>query len=428
MYQGTAANQPTLTSSGWSFDGTDYVSEVPLAQGSGATIEVSTYSGQAMLRMSAVYLPDYEGKKIVIAYSGVTLQGYIYAQHAADEVLSLVTDVEAGKLYKDSITGNYFTVPTVTDVPQAEANALVKFFALTNGWSWTNKTNWLQTSTVGNWFGIIVSGGHVTSITSSGNNASGNISTFDPSVFTGLTSLNLSGASFTGDMSGVTYPTGLTSLTLSGASFTGDISGVTYPTGLTYLYLNGNSFTGDMSGVTYPTGLTYLYLIGSSFTGDMSGVTYPTGLTYLYLLGSSFTGDMSGVTYPIGLTYLYLNGSSFTGDMSGVTYPTGLTYLYLIGSSFSGAPDMSTCVGIRTFNYQSNNLPQVDVDATLLGIYTNRALFTYATPTLNIGGTNSAPSGIYQDGDPPTTGNEYKYELVNDPEVEGFNKWTITAN
>ena len=27
-----------------------------------------------------------------------------------------------------------------------------------------------------------------------------------------------------------------------------------------------------------------------------------------------------------------------------------------------------------------------------------------------------------------TTGKEYIYEIVNDPETEGFNKWTVTYN
>jgi hypothetical protein len=41
-------------------------------------------------------------------------------------------------------------------------------------------------------------------------------------------------------------------------------------------------------------------------------------------------------------------------------------------------------------------------------------------------GTNAAPTGAYADEDPPVTGKGMIYELVNDPETEGFNKWTIT--
>ena len=80
---------------------------------------------------------------------------------------------------------------------------------------------------------------------------------------------------------------------------------------------------------------------------------------------------------------------------------------------------------MNDYRYNSCSLSQSDVDDVLAGIYARRASFTDATPDLQIGGTNAAPSGTYQDGDPPTTGKEYAYELENDPETEGFNVWTI---
>jgi hypothetical protein len=78
------------------------------------------------------------------------------------------------------------------------------------------------------------------------------------------------------------------------------------------------------------------------------------------------------------------------------------------------------------WNYQNCGLSQADVDAVLAAIYARRASFTATAPSLNISGTNADPSGVYQDADPPTTGLEYVYELRNDPEAEGFKKWTIT--
>jgi hypothetical protein len=89
---------------------------------------------------------------------------------------------------------------------------------------------------------------------------------------------------------------------------------------------------------------------------------------------------------------------------------------------------MTSAVALRDFQYQNCGLLEADVDAVLAAIYARRASFTYATPSLNVGSDNEAPSGIYQDGDPPTTGLEYVYELANDPESEGFNTWVITYN
>jgi hypothetical protein len=73
-------------------------------------------------------------------------------------------------------------------------------------------------------------------------------------------------------------------------------------------------------------------------------------------------------------------------------------------------------------------MSESNVDLALEQIYNQRAGFTDTSPVLYIHGTNSAPSGTYQDGDPPTTGKEYIYELENDPESEGFNTWSITYN
>ena len=108
--------------------------------------------------------------------------------------------------------------------------------------------------------------------------------------------------------------------------------------------------------------------------------------------------------------------------------------LYIDGTGLSGAPSFASAAGLILTNCNDCSLSETDVDAWLSGIYTRWAAsgFTYATPSLNIGGTgatiNAAPSGTYQDGDPPTTGLEYVYELANDPETTGEPTWSITYN
>ena len=86
---------------------------------------------------------------------------------------------------------------------------------------------------------------------------------------------------------------------------------------------------------------------------------------------------------------------------------------------------MTSAVALQDFRYQGCALIQATVDAILLGLYLRRASFTNAAPTLNISGTNSVPSGVYQDADPPTTGLEYVWELAN---LGGINNWAITWN
>ena len=198
-------------------------------------------------------------------------------------------------------------------------------------------------------------------------------------------------------------PTGLTSLTLY------NLAGLTYnantnplPTGLTYLYLS------SLAGLTYnantnplPTGLTSLTLI------SLAGLTYnantnplPTGLTSLYLY------SLAGLTWEI---------------KSGAAWPTGAT-----AAVITGCPSV-TCTAwtdnsIRSIQAE-NAYSQANVDAFLNAIWANKANFTYAAPTLDLlGGSNAAPSGIYQYNATPTTGKEKAYALVN---TAPGNNWVV---
>lgn len=84
-----------------------------------------------------------------------------------------------------------------SDVPQAEADALIAFYIATTGSGWTTDTNWLTDPVVDNWFGVTVSGSppHVTGLALPGNNLSGSVgATLDP-LASVLTALDLSGNS-----------------------------------------------------------------------------------------------------------------------------------------------------------------------------------------------------------------------------------------
>jgi len=68
-----------------------------------------------------------------------------------------------------------FDCSLVTDVPESECEALVDFYINTNGAGWTNSTNWLISTEVDSWFGVSVTGGHVTLIELNGNGLSGDL-------------------------------------------------------------------------------------------------------------------------------------------------------------------------------------------------------------------------------------------------------------
>jgi hypothetical protein len=192
------------------------------------------------------------------------------------------------------------------------------------------------------------------------------------------------------------------------------------------LRITNDSFTGDLSGWVLPDSLDTLYLHGNSFTGDLSGWTLPDSLSVMTLYNNNFTGDLSSWALPSSLSNIQIYNNSFTGDLSGWTLPGSLSVFFLQDNDFTLSAFASGTGTGNLYRMENNALTQAEVDAVLKWVYDNRASFGDATPSLNIGGTNAAPSGTYADEDPPTTGNGYAYELVNDPETEGFNTWTIT--
>src|SRR6056297_1594262 len=108
-----------------------------------------------------------------------------------------------------------------TDVPSREADALIKFYEATDGDNWTTNTGWGVDTTVGNWYGVTVSGGHVTGL-----------------------DLN-SDSNVEGDVSGLSALTNLTYLSLFRTSVSGDVSGFDTMTNLEYLNLRNTTVSGD---------------------------------------------------------------------------------------------------------------------------------------------------------------------------------------
>ena len=143
-----------------------------------------------------------------------------------------------------------------------------------------------------------------------------------------------------------------------------------------------------------PVGLTYAHFASDSLlTGDIS--TLPVGLEYAHFSDDpSLTGDIS--TLPVGLTTAYFySDPSLTGDIS--TLPVGLKYASFYSDPLLTAGSVSTLTLIRDLRLYSIGWNAASVDTVLLSIsnaiHANVNHFTYATPSLQIGGTNAAPGG-----------------------------------
>lgn len=177
--------------------------------------------------------------------------------------------------------------------------------------------------------------------------------------------------------------------------------------------------------------LTQVDISGDRVTGDLWSKNIGRFAALQRLYGYNNTGLSGGFTLsdlPARMTILYLpnTSSAVTGSLADL--PAEMMTLHLAGTSsaVTGGASPVAARGIQQVRIDDIGLNQTQVDDVIARIYADRALFTSAAPILNIGGTNAAPSGVYQDATPPTTGKEMIYKLINDPDGEGFKKWTIT--
>lgn len=80
-----------------------------------------------------------------------------------------------------------FSCSSVTEIPEAECDALVALYTSTNGASWTDNTDWLVTDTPCSWYGVTCSGANVYALDLDDNLLSGPI----PPQLEDLTSLGV---------------------------------------------------------------------------------------------------------------------------------------------------------------------------------------------------------------------------------------------
>ena len=68
-----------------------------------------------------------------------------------------------------------FSCDDVTEIPQAECEALVALYNSTDGTNWSNNSGWLDTNTPCDWYGVTCGAGHVTKLSLGSNQVTGSI-------------------------------------------------------------------------------------------------------------------------------------------------------------------------------------------------------------------------------------------------------------
>lgn len=188
----------------------------------------------------------------------------------------------------------------------------------------------------------------------------------------------------------------------------------------------------DWHGVTVAGGhVTQINLNTNNLVGTIpAAIGNLTSLITLYLYTNSLSGAIpTAIGNLTSLVWLFLNGNSLSGAIpTEIGNLSRLTQLGLSGNSLDLSGNFVAGLFSIQFLYMENNgWTQAESNALLDDIYAAKDNYTYASGiVLQMHGTNTAPSGTYQDNCPPTTQKEKAFELVNDNCGNGHNVWAIT--
>ncbi|RPI90039.1 MAG: hypothetical protein EHM40_19395, partial [Chloroflexi bacterium] len=286
----------------------------------------------------------------------------------------------------------------VTEIPQAECEALAALYNSTNGAGWTNHTDWLETGTPCSWYGVWCSppgsNRHVTSLHLSANNLVGNI----PASIDDLPGLQY----FTADnnqLSGTLPPeigtlTSLVGLSLSNNNITGPIpSEFGSLTNLQSLWLNSNSLTGPIpEALGYMTSIAWLVLSDNELTGAIpSSLGDLANLNNLDISTTNISGQIPaslGVLsnlQGLQLSDTQLSGS-IPGELGGLTSLRGLS-LYNTQLTGNVPSEIGQLINLESLQL-GNTLMAGEIPVSIT------SLTKLAYLTLNCGLTSTDPAVI----------------------------------
>ena len=266
---------------------------------------------------------------------------------------------------------------SVTQIPLTECQALEALYNSTNGTSWTNNTNWLQTNTPCSspWYGVTCVSSHVTSLDLDTNQLIGSIP-YQLGSLSYLQYLYLYNNQLSGSIpTQLGSLTNLTDLDLDTNQLSGSIpTQLGNLTNLQYLNLNGNLLSGSIpSELGNLTNLTNLHLGNNQLSGSIpSQLGNLTNLIYLHLSDNQLSGSIPDLSKLTNLKDLQLLSNQLSGTIpTWLGSLTKLQWLFLQINQLSGSipPELGNLTNVQ-YLFLNDNLLSGSIPSQL-GSLTN---------------------------------------------------------
>ena len=115
---------------------------------------------------------------------------------------------------------------------------------------------------------------------------------------------------------------------------------------------------------------------------NVSQWRWPNSLTEAHMKRNwDVEGDISNIGLPSGMKiFFWADADDMSANVTDWAIPATLTQLYLEDLQTTGVPDLSAAAALDDYRFNNQGLTQASVDAHLLAIYTNRAVFNSTLP------------------------------------------------
>jgi hypothetical protein len=162
---------------------------------------------------------------------------------------------------------------------------------------------------------------------------------------------------------------------------------------LTQIDINNDKLVSMLTPIQMFPKLTLFYGYANlAWVQNISNWTLPTSLSQFMLNGTGLMGIITHWVLPTSLVYFHIGATALAGVVTNWVLPANLGNIYFNLTSLTGVPVLTSMVSIQELRIESTALIQASVDAYLARCVAREAATTYATPILNLGGTNAAPS------------------------------------